>query len=74
MHGEIPVRSASSVEDHRRDTVIYTRSQTIDLDILRAIYYAVKHSAKALNMSLDYPTYSPELANANKYADSNRAI
>jgi subtilisin family serine protease len=54
--------------------MICTRSQTIDLDILRAIYYAVKHGAKALNMSFDYPTYSPELANAIKYANSNGAI
>ena len=43
-------------------------------DILRAIYYAVKNGAKVLNMSFDYPTYSSELANAVKYANSNGVI
>ncbi|MDP9161626.1 MAG: S8 family serine peptidase, partial [Acidobacteriota bacterium] len=45
-----------------------------DSDILRAIYYAVKNGAKVLNMSFDYPNYSPELKNAIKYANSNGAI
>jgi subtilisin family serine protease len=45
-----------------------------DSDILRAIYYAVKNGAKVLNMSFDYPSYSPELANAVKYANSNGVI
>ncbi len=45
-----------------------------DSDILRAIYYAVKNGAKVLNMSFDYPTYSPELANAVKYANSKGVI
>src|SRR5258707_3293014 len=45
-----------------------------DSDILRAIYYAVKNGAKVLNMSFDYPTYSPELANAIKYANKNGVI
>jgi len=43
-------------------------------DILRAIYYAVKNGAKVLNMSFDYPTYSPELANAVKYANSKGVV
>jgi subtilisin family serine protease len=43
-------------------------------DILRAIYYAVKNGAKVLNMSFDYPSYSPELANAVKYANSKGVI
>jgi subtilisin family serine protease len=45
-----------------------------DSDILRAIYYAVKNGAKVLNMSFDYPSYSPELANAIKYANKNGVI
>ena len=45
-----------------------------DSDILRAIYYAVKNGARVLNMSFDYPTYSPELANAVKYANSKGVI
>ena len=45
-----------------------------DSDILRAIYYAVKNGAKVLNMSFDYTSYSPELANAIKYANSNRVV
>jgi subtilisin family serine protease len=45
-----------------------------DSDVLRAIYYAVKNGAKVLNMSFDYQTYSPELANAVKYANSNGVV
>jgi subtilisin family serine protease len=45
-----------------------------DSDILRAIYYAVKNGAKVLNMSFDYPSYSAELANAIKYANSKGVI
>ena len=45
-----------------------------DSDVLRAIYYAVKNGAKVLSMSFDYTTYSPELANAIKYANSNNVI
>ena len=45
-----------------------------DSDILRAIYYAVKHGANVLNMSFDYATYSHELANAIKYANNNGVI
>ena len=45
-----------------------------DSDILRAIYYAVGHGAKVMNMSFDYSTYSPELATAIKYANSKGVI
>jgi subtilisin family serine protease len=45
-----------------------------DSDILRAIYYAVKNGAKVLNMSFDYTSYSPELANAVKYANKNGVV
>jgi subtilisin family serine protease len=45
-----------------------------DSDVLRAIYYAVKNGAKVLNMSFDYQTYSPELANAIKYANKNGVV
>lgn len=45
-----------------------------DSDILRAIYYAVKNGAKVLNMSFDYTSYSPELANAVNYANKNGVI
>src|SRR4029077_5380106 len=45
-----------------------------DSDILRAIYYAVKNGAKVLNMSFDYPSYSSELANAIKYANSRGVV
>ena len=40
-------------------------------DILRAIYYAVGHGAKVINMSFNYSTYSQELANAVNYATAN---
>ncbi|PYY06999.1 MAG: hypothetical protein DMG69_21295 [Acidobacteria bacterium] len=43
-------------------------------DILRAIYYAVSHGAKVINMSFNYTTYSQELANAVNYATANGAI
>jgi subtilisin family serine protease len=45
-----------------------------DSDVLRAIYYAVKNGAKVLNMSFDFATYSPELATAIKYANSNGVV
>src|SRR5438270_1387830 len=45
-----------------------------DSDVLRAIYYAVKNGATVLNMSFDYTTYSPELANAIKYANKNGVV
>jgi subtilisin family serine protease len=45
-----------------------------DSDILRAIYYAVNHGAKVMNMSFDYATYSTELATAIKYANSKGVI
>jgi subtilisin family serine protease len=43
-------------------------------DILRAIYYAVGHGAKVINMSFNYTTYSRELANAVNYATANGVI
>jgi len=43
-------------------------------DILRAIYYAVDHDAKVINMSFNYTTYSQELANAVNYATANGVI
>src|SRR5580700_1239717 len=43
-------------------------------DILRAIYYAVAHGAKVINMSFNYTTYSPELANAVNYATQSGLI
>jgi subtilisin family serine protease len=43
-------------------------------DILRAIYYAVGHGAKVINMSFNYTSYSQELANAVNYATSNGVI
>jgi len=43
-------------------------------DILRAIYYAVGHGAKVINMSFNYSTYSQQLANAVNYATSNGVI
>jgi hypothetical protein len=45
-----------------------------DSDVLRAIYYAVAHGAKVMNMSFDYSTYSPELARAIKYANGKGVV
>ena len=43
-------------------------------NILRAIYYAIAHGAKVINMSFNYTTYSQELANAVNYANANGVI
>jgi subtilisin family serine protease len=43
-------------------------------DILRAIYYAVAHGAKVINMSFNYTTSSQQLANAVNYATANGVI
>jgi len=43
-------------------------------DILRAIYYAVGHGAKVINMSFNYTTNSKELANAINYATAQGVI
>lgn len=43
-------------------------------DILRAIYYAVGHGAKVINMSFNYSTNSNELATAVNYATANGVI
>jgi subtilisin family serine protease len=43
-------------------------------DILRAIYYAVGHGAKVINMSFNYSKYSQELANAVNYATAHGVI
>jgi subtilisin family serine protease len=45
-----------------------------DSNILRAIYYAVAHGAKVMNMSFDYTSYSPELAKAIQYANSRHVL
>jgi subtilisin family serine protease len=45
-----------------------------DSDILRAVYYAVGHGAKVINMSFNYTSYSQELANAVNYATQNGVI
>lgn len=42
-------------------------------DILGAIYYAVNHGAKVINMSFNYTSYSKELENAVNYA-ANRGV
>ena len=45
-----------------------------DSDILRAIYYAVGHGAKVINMSFNYTSYSQQLADAVNYATENGVI
>jgi subtilisin family serine protease len=43
-------------------------------DILRALYYAVQHNAKVINMSFDLSSSSPELVSAINYANSQHVI
>jgi subtilisin family serine protease len=43
-------------------------------DILRAIYYAVAHGAKVINMSFNYTTSSQQLVTAVNYATANGVI
>jgi len=43
-------------------------------DVLRAIYYAAKNGADVLNMSFDFTSSSPELANAISYAQKQGIV
>jgi cell wall-associated protease len=43
-------------------------------DVLRAIYYAVNHNAKVVNMSFEFTSPSVELAAAITYATSKNVI
>ena len=45
-----------------------------DSDVLRAVYYAVAHGAKVLNMSFEFSSYSQELANSVSYAYSKGVV
>jgi subtilisin family serine protease len=45
-----------------------------DSNILSAIYYAVGHGAKVINMSFNYTSYSKELKNAVNYAANHGVI
>jgi subtilisin family serine protease len=42
-------------------------------DVMRAIYWAQKNGATVINMSFDFPAYSPELKNAVNFV-SNRGV
>jgi subtilisin family serine protease len=42
--------------------------------MLNAIYYAVNHGAKVINMSLNHSSSSQELADAVSYANSMGVI
>src|SRR5438270_4180840 len=42
-------------------------------DVMRAIYWAQKNGATVINMSFNFPTYSPELKNAINFV-SNRGV
>ena len=53
----------------------FTSSGTgLESDILRAIYYAVNHGAKVINMSFAFTSSSKELANAINYATAQGVI
>ena len=53
----------------------FTSSGTgLESDILRAIYYAVNHGAKVINMSFAFTSSSKELATAINYATSRGVI
>ena len=43
-------------------------------DIIRAIYYAVDHGARVINMSFSASTTSPEIARAINYATDRGVI
>ncbi len=43
-------------------------------DILRAVYYAVQHSTKVINMSFTYPSTSQEMQKAVQYAGGRGVI
>lgn len=43
-------------------------------DVLRAIYYAVNHHAKVINMSFEFTSPSLELADAVTYATTNNVV
>jgi subtilisin family serine protease len=43
-------------------------------DVLRAIYFAVQHGARVINMSFSFSAYSAEVSNALKFANRHRLI
>jgi subtilisin family serine protease len=43
-------------------------------DVLRAVYYAVQHNAKVINMSFTFPSSSHEMQSAVQYANSHQVI
>src|ERR1700682_6085134 len=60
-------------QDHAVE-VVHADGTGYNSDILSAIYYAVNHGAKVINMSFNYSNYSQELANAVNYANSMGVI
>ncbi len=43
-------------------------------DVMRAIYYAQKNGATVINMSFDFPAYSPELKNAVNFVTGRGVV
>jgi subtilisin family serine protease len=68
VHLVAPQAKIMPLKSFRSDGTAYNS------DILRAIYYAVGHGAKVINMSFNYSSYSQELANAVNYATAHGVI
>jgi hypothetical protein len=68
VHLVAPTAQIMSLKAFRADGTGYLS------DVLRAIYFATQNGANVINMSFSVASYSPEMANAIKFASRHQVI
>ena len=68
VHLVAPTAQIMSLKAFRADGTGYLS------DVLRAIYFAAQNGANVINMSFSVASYSPEMANAIKFASRHQVI